>query len=79
MRKIVIADTETIDLIVDQGLTEIYSNLRADYKSRKSGTGMAIFDTDMDTDIKEIRKLIKAFKLVMKYCCADNPDNLDRK
>jgi hypothetical protein len=71
MRKIQISiDDETFDSIIDQGIKDIYSNLKDDYNRRKSDTGMAIFETDMEADLEELRKLIKAFKRVMKYCCA---------
>ena len=71
MRKIQISiDDETFDSIIDQGIKDIYSNLANDYERRKSGTGMAIFETDMEADLEELRKLIEAFKRVMKYCCA---------
>jgi hypothetical protein len=74
MRKIKISiDDETFDSILDQGLKGMYSILKSDYERRKSGTGMAIFETDLEADLEELRKLIKAFKRVMKYCCEPDP------
>jgi hypothetical protein len=70
MRKIQISiDHETFDSILDQGLKGMYSNLKSDYERRKSGTGLAIFETDMEADLAELRKLIEAFDRVMEYCC----------
>jgi hypothetical protein len=41
--------------------------LQQDYKLRKSGKWMAIFDTDKAADLAELKRHIDAFKLVGKY------------
>jgi hypothetical protein len=69
MRRIEISiDEETMDDILEQGLLDMRRNLKADYESRKNGTGMAIFDRDMSEDMRKMRKMLKAFDRVIKYC-----------
>jgi hypothetical protein len=43
------------------------ASLQQDYKLRKSGKWMAIFDTDKTKDLAELKRHIEAFKLVGKY------------
>ena len=52
-------------------LKELLETLEYDYESRKQGTGMSIFDTDKDKDIKLLKKHIKAMKLILKYYVGD--------
>lgn len=60
-------DWELSDIIVSKNLTELLDIMEHDLDSRKSGTGMAIFEHDKKEDIKLMKKHIKAIKLVLKY------------
>jgi hypothetical protein len=60
-------DTDQVDKIVSKQLELMLESLEDDLERRKEGTGMSIFDSDLDTDVKIIKKHIKAFKTVLKY------------
>jgi hypothetical protein len=60
-------DDEQLDHVLCAKLRSLMELLKYDLKSRKEGTGMAIFDTDLDTDVKIMKDHIKAFKTVLKY------------
>jgi hypothetical protein len=60
-------DIDQVDKIVCQQLEFLLKSLDDDLERRKEGTGMSIFDTDLDTDVKIMKKHIKAFKTVLKY------------
>ena len=60
-------DYEEVDKITVKSLKDLLETLEQDFVSRKQGTGMAIFDTDKDKDIKLLKKHIKAMKLRLEY------------
>jgi hypothetical protein len=60
-------DDEQLDHVLCAKLKSLMKLLQYDLKRRKEGTGMAIFDTDLDTDVKIMKNHIKAFKTVLKY------------
>jgi len=60
-------DEEQLDKLLHAKLNSLMKLLQYDLKRRKEGTGMAIFDTDLDTDVKIMKDHIKAFKTVLKY------------
>lgn len=60
-------DWDTVDGIVKKELASLKNNLKEDLKRRKAGTGIAIFETDKDADVKLINEHIKAFDMVLKY------------
>lgn len=60
-------DDEQLDDVLCAKLKSLMKLLQYDLKRRKGGTGMAIFDTDLDTDVKIMKDYIKAFKTVLKY------------
>jgi hypothetical protein len=60
-------DDEQLDDVLCAKLKSLMKLLQDDLKRRKEGTGMAIFDTDLDTDVKIMKDHIKAFKTVLKY------------
>jgi hypothetical protein len=60
-------DIDQVDKIVSKQLELMLESLEDDLEWRKEGTGMSIFDSDLDTDVKIIKKHIKAFKTVLKY------------
>jgi hypothetical protein len=60
-------DIDQVDKIVCQQLEFLLKSLDDDLERRKEGTGMSIFDTDLDTDVQIMKKHIKAFKTVLKY------------
>lgn len=60
-------DDEQLDDVLCAKLKSLMKLLQDDLKRRKEGTGMAIFDTDLDTDVKIMKDHIKAFKIVLKY------------
>jgi len=64
-------DWELSDIIVAKNLKGLLDTLEEDFVKRKQDTGMAIFDTDKDKDIKILKKHIKAIKLVLKYYTGD--------
>ena len=64
-------DWELSDIIVAKNLRELLDTLEEDFVKRKQDTGMAIFATDRDKDLKQLTKYIKAIKLVLKYYVGD--------
>jgi hypothetical protein len=60
-------DEEQLDKLLHAKLNSLMKLLQYDLNRRKEGTGMAIFDTDLDTDVKIMKNHIKAFKTVLKY------------
>jgi len=64
-------DYDEIDKITVNSLKELRNLLENDLKLRKEGTGMAIFDTDKDKDLKLLKSYIKAFETVIKYYAGD--------
>ena len=64
-------DWELSDRIVSKNLKELLDTLEQDFEKRKKGTGMSIFDTDKDKDLKLLKKHIKAMKLILKYYGGD--------
>jgi hypothetical protein len=60
-------DEDQLDKLLHAKLKSLMKLLQYDLKRRKEGTGMAIFDTDLDTDVKIMKDHIKAFKTVLKY------------
>ena len=64
-------DYDEIDKITVNSLKELRKLLENDLELRKEGTGMAIFDTDKDKDVKLLKKQIKAFETVIKYYAGD--------
>ncbi len=65
---------DAVDDIVKQELISCRTNLKDDLKRRKKGTGLAIFETDKDTDIALINDHIKAFDIVLKYFGVDKDE-----
>ena len=64
-------DYDEVDKITVNSLKELRNLLENDLERRKEGTGMAIFDTDKDKDVKLLKKQIKAFETVIKYYAGD--------
>ena len=64
-------DYDEIDKITVNSLKELRNLLENDLERRKGGTGMAIFDTDKDKDVKLLKRQIKAFETVIKYYAGD--------
>jgi hypothetical protein len=60
-------DIDQVDKIVCHQLEFLLKSLEDDLERRKEGTGVMIFDADLDVDVKIIKKHIKAFKTVLKY------------
>jgi hypothetical protein len=60
-------DLDLADEITTANLKRVLKSLREDYKNRKAGKKIAIFDTDKVRDLAELNLHIYAFKLVMKY------------
>jgi hypothetical protein len=60
-------DIDQVDKIVCHQLEFLLKSLEDDLERRKEGSGLMIFDADLDTDVKIIKKHIKAFKTVLKY------------
>jgi len=61
------ADIESVDGLVRASLQAVLRSLRADLKNRKAGSGYAIFHTNPEADIAELKKHAEAFKLVLQY------------
>ena len=60
-------DVDQVDKIVCHQLEFLLKSLEDDLERRKEGTGLMIFDADLDSDVQIIKKHIKAFKTVLKY------------
>jgi len=71
MRIEVDIDYDEVDKITVNSLKELRKLLENDLERRKEGTGMAIFDTDKDKDVKLLKRQIKAFETVIKYYAGD--------
>jgi hypothetical protein len=59
--------SDLLEEITAAELQRTMKQLQQDYKLRKSGKWMAIFDTDKAADLAELKRHIDAFKLVGKY------------
>ena len=60
-------DTELFDDITKDNLKGALDVLKEDYKRRKKGHALAIFEHDINEDLTEIKRHIKAFKTVLLY------------
>lgn len=58
---------ETVHEIVTSELLAAYTFLGTDLENHAQGKYVAVFSTDVDIDIKEIKKLRKALRKVMAY------------
>ena len=58
---------EFFDAITKDNLKGALDVLKGDYKRRKSGHPLAIFEHDINEDLTEIKRRIEAFKLVLAY------------
>lgn len=59
--------SDLLEEITAAELQSTMKQLQQDYKLRKAGKWMAIFDTDKAADLAELKRHIDAFKLVGKY------------
>ena len=60
-------EPDLLEEITAAEIKRMLASLQQDYKLRKSGKWMAIFDTDKAKDLAELKRHIEAFKLVGKY------------
>jgi hypothetical protein len=60
-------ESECVAGIVRAEMKGMIRSLRDDLKRRKAGHGLAIFSTDKDEDVAEIKRHIAAFETVLKY------------
>ncbi len=60
-------EADLLEEITAAEIKRMLASLQQDYKLRKSGKWMAIFDTDKTKDLAELKRHIEAFKLVGKY------------
>jgi hypothetical protein len=67
MKMTIDLEYEQADKITVASLKNILDCLKADLQKAKASDRGWIFHTDKEEDIKEIKKHIKAFKLVLKY------------
>ena len=58
---------ELFDDITTHNLKEALEILKEDHKRRKKGHALAIFEHDINEDLTEIKRHIKAFKTVLLY------------
>ena len=58
---------ELFDDITKHNLKEALEILKEDHKRRKKGHALAIFEHDINEDLTEIKRHIKAFKTVLLY------------
>ena len=59
--------SDLLEEITAAELQRTLKQLQQDYKLRKAGKWMAIFDTDKAADLAELKQHIDAFKLVGRY------------
>ncbi len=63
---------EAICDIVTQNLKESFQNLEADYQARKNGRiKVGVFDSNLEVDLKKIKKTMRAMKRVLYYYGVD--------
>ncbi len=60
-------DSDTLDELTVDNLKEMRESILESLVERKQDRGMAIFTTDKDEDIKQLKKLYKAFNRVINY------------
>jgi hypothetical protein len=60
-------EADLSDELVAIDLQRVLASLQQDYKTRKAGKWMAIFHTDKNEDLVELKRHIEAFKLVLRY------------
>ena len=58
---------EFFDAITTDNMKEVLEDLKENYKRRKKGHPLAIFEHDINEDLTEIKRRIEAFKLVLAY------------
>ena len=58
---------EFFDDITKDNLKGALKDLKEDYKRRKKGHALVIFEYDINEDLTEIKRHIKAFKTVLLY------------
>jgi len=58
---------ELFNDITTHNLNEALEILKEDHKRRKKGHALAIFEHDINEDLSEIKRHIKAFKTVLLY------------
>lgn len=60
-------EAEALVKLVRENLEDSLSSLKDDLRRRKKGhSGYGIYHTDKDEDIKALKKVIKAYQLVLK-------------
>jgi hypothetical protein len=59
--------SDLLEEITAAELQRTMKQLQQDYKLRKAGKWMAIFNTDKAADLAELKQHIDAFKLVGRY------------
>jgi hypothetical protein len=59
--------TDLLEEITAAELKRTVASLKEDYKNRKAGVKIAIFDMDKAKDVAELKRHIDAFELVLKY------------
>jgi len=64
-------DNSLLEEITAAELKRIVAYLKQDYKKRKAGVKIAIFDMDKAKDVAELKRHIDAFELVLKYYAGD--------
>jgi len=58
---------DLLEAITAAELKITLKSLQKDYRDRKAGKQIYIFDSDKAKDLAELKQHIEAFKLVMKY------------
>lgn len=59
--------SDLLEEIAAEELQRTLKSLQKDYKDRKAGKDIAIFNFDKNKDLAELQQHIDAFKLVGKY------------
>lgn len=60
-------DQDCCEQIVRADLKSVLGSLEQDYKARKAGHGIAVFDTDKRRDVAMLKKHIDSMKIVLRY------------
>ena len=72
-------DPEAVDDLIVFNLKTHLAMLKNDMKRRKVGEGLSFWSSDPKEDVKQYKRMIKAFKKVLWYYSGEETDDYPKK
>ena len=72
-------DPDTVDYLIAFSLKMHLEMLKSDMQRRKKGEGLGFWSSDPDEDVKEYKRMIKAFEKVLWYYSGEQTEDYPRK